>query len=280
MGGAISTFQQKRNKYRCKSQRRRMAKQAAESATRSCSSSSVRERHTMKFVIAWDFPDEISRPVSKGSSGTGSRLLDGFGAPPSWYDRMPSSSDFLQRQQSSSSTSRVDPPKQKTPSDVQEGSRRESMSVNFPKRMRPSSAASKVSSTNEGRRKRSAKVDSGQTDERPSSAHSRKAFPPKPAKREGRPPTPQGPAPPLQPPPSLHMPRLRSGLAAESEALRCLGLSAPVESLEELRRAYRQAALKCHPDRPQNHGMVDEATQKFQALCEAFDFLKSRLPSG
>lgn len=57
-------------------------------------------------------------------------------------------------------------------------------------------------------------------------------------------------------------------------ALACLGLQGKPEH-DEIRRAYKQAALKWHPDRPQNHGCTEEAKQHFLQVRAAFDFLQS-----
>jgi len=42
----------------------------------------------------------------------------------------------------------------------------------------------------------------------------------------------------------------------------------------ELQAAYRRAALRCHPDRPQNRGRQDAATAEFQQVKAAFDLLQ------
>jgi len=42
---------------------------------------------------------------------------------------------------------------------------------------------------------------------------------------------------------------------------------------EELKQAYRKAALRTHPDRPANQNRKDEATAEFQAVRAAFDLL-------
>eukprot|EP01047_Picozoa_sp_COSAG01_P128702 COSAG01_NODE_58084_length_308_cov_0.789474_1_plen_59_part_00 len=53
-------------------------------------------------------------------------------------------------------------------------------------------------------------------------------------------------------------------------------------SLAELRQAYRTAALRWHPDRPQNHERRAQATAQFQRAQEAFEQLSRELlaPSG
>jgi len=42
---------------------------------------------------------------------------------------------------------------------------------------------------------------------------------------------------------------------------------------EDLKQAYRKAALRTHPDRPTNQNRKDEATAEFQAVRAAFDLL-------
>jgi len=59
-------------------------------------------------------------------------------------------------------------------------------------------------------------------------------------------------------------------------ALDCLGLSGvDSPSADEVRRAYKQAALKWHPDRQQNHLCAEEAKERFQAVRAAFDYLQA-----
>jgi len=63
-------------------------------------------------------------------------------------------------------------------------------------------------------------------------------------------------------------------LATTHAALAALQLpttSTPL--LAELKAAYRRAALRCHPDRPQNRGRQDAATAEFQRVNAAFDLL-------
>jgi len=58
------------------------------------------------------------------------------------------------------------------------------------------------------------------------------------------------------------------------DALRTLGLpTGRVPPLAELKTAYRKAAMKSHPDRPQNRGRQAEATAEFQRVKAAFDLL-------
>ncbi len=72
-----------------------------------------------------------------------------------------------------------------------------------------------------------------------------------------------------------------SGTRAErrAAALAVLGFG-PTETPDHatLKNAYRQCALKWHPDRKQNHDRVEEATEKFQAAKEAFDALARAAP--
>jgi len=42
---------------------------------------------------------------------------------------------------------------------------------------------------------------------------------------------------------------------------------------EELKRAYKAMALKWHPDRPHNRHRNVEATKRFQAIKDAFEYL-------
>eukprot|EP00927_Polykrikos_kofoidii_P072200 TRINITY_DN68344_c0_g1_i1.p1 TRINITY_DN68344_c0_g1~~TRINITY_DN68344_c0_g1_i1.p1 ORF type:complete len:726 (+),score=108.71 TRINITY_DN68344_c0_g1_i1:122-2299(+) len=51
-------------------------------------------------------------------------------------------------------------------------------------------------------------------------------------------------------------------------------------SPEELRSAYKRAALRWHPDRRQNHGKEEVATQRFQEAREAFEFLSNGAVGG
>lgn len=55
------------------------------------------------------------------------------------------------------------------------------------------------------------------------------------------------------------------------EAIANLGLADDI-STEEVRKAYKQVALRWHPDRRHNHGNEEEATRRFQEAKEAFDF--------
>jgi len=73
-----------------------------------------------------------------------------------------------------------------------------------------------------------------------------------------------------QRPPAAKIP---AGPMTRMRALACLGLSGEPDEAE-VRRAYKQAALRWHPDRRQNHGRADEAKVRFQEVREAFDFLR------
>jgi DnaJ-class molecular chaperone len=59
---------------------------------------------------------------------------------------------------------------------------------------------------------------------------------------------------------------------ARASALLSLGLAGN-PSVDEIRRAYKQAAMLWHPDRPQNHGCAEEAKNQFQEIKTAFDLL-------
>eukprot|EP00931_Biecheleriopsis_adriatica_P107929 TRINITY_DN82272_c0_g1_i1.p1 TRINITY_DN82272_c0_g1~~TRINITY_DN82272_c0_g1_i1.p1 ORF type:complete len:410 (-),score=111.26 TRINITY_DN82272_c0_g1_i1:53-1282(-) len=60
----------------------------------------------------------------------------------------------------------------------------------------------------------------------------------------------------------------------QGAALARLGLTSNA-SREDVKRAYKQAALRWHPDRPQNHGSESEARINFERAKEAFDFLEN-----
>lgn len=81
--------------------------------------------------------------------------------------------------------------------------------------------------------------------------------------------------------PRPNVPPRTSGTRAErrAAALAVLGFG-PTETPDHatLKTAYRQCALKWHPDRKQNHDRVEEATEKFQAAKEAFDALARAAP--
>lgn len=69
------------------------------------------------------------------------------------------------------------------------------------------------------------------------------------------------------------LPPARSSTPTREAALTCLGLKGSPTG-EEIRRAYKQAALQCHPDRPQNHAIAEEAKANFQQVKAAFDLLQ------
>lgn len=46
-----------------------------------------------------------------------------------------------------------------------------------------------------------------------------------------------------------------------------------VPSMEEIRRAYRNMAMRWHPDRPHNRSVAVAATEMFQAAKDAHDYL-------
>jgi len=57
-------------------------------------------------------------------------------------------------------------------------------------------------------------------------------------------------------------------------ALATLGLTGDrVPPMAELKAAYRAAAMRSHPDRPQNRNRQREATAEFQRVKQAFDLL-------
>jgi len=92
--------------------------------------------------------------------------------------------------------------------------------------------------------------------------------PPRPGPPLGHSPRPSTAKPP-------QMPRRSGGdkLMSRPAALACLGLQGN-PTAEDLRRAYKEAALRWHPDRQQNHGNSDEAKQRFQEVQAAFELLK------
>eukprot|EP00930_Biecheleria_cincta_P095288 TRINITY_DN8726_c0_g1_i1.p1 TRINITY_DN8726_c0_g1~~TRINITY_DN8726_c0_g1_i1.p1 ORF type:complete len:895 (+),score=231.02 TRINITY_DN8726_c0_g1_i1:33-2687(+) len=78
-----------------------------------------------------------------------------------------------------------------------------------------------------------------------------------------------------QPPPSF-LPSAAG--VGKAKALRVLGFSAAQSvNAEDLRKAYRQQALRWHPDRPQNHGSEQDAKRKFLEVREAFEFMQACL---
>jgi len=90
-------------------------------------------------------------------------------------------------------------------------------------------------------------------------------------------PSPSFGAKPAPPPPKHPMfASLQGTVQSKPKALKLLGLG-PAQriSSEELRKAYRQQALKWHPDRPQNHGREEEANKKFLEIRESFEFMQA-----
>ena len=82
-----------------------------------------------------------------------------------------------------------------------------------------------------------------------------------------------GPAPGGGPPPRRPRAQMTRG-----KALRWLGFVAMQSPTgEELRHAYRRAALKWHPDRRQNHGREEFAKLRFQQVRDAYEFLEAEL---
>lgn len=66
---------------------------------------------------------------------------------------------------------------------------------------------------------------------------------------------------------------MAKGRMSRAQALVCLELAGnPCE--EELRKAYKKAALRWHPDRRQNHDRADEAKERFQEVRAAFEYLQ------
>jgi len=71
------------------------------------------------------------------------------------------------------------------------------------------------------------------------------------------------------PPPASN----NSGMNRE-KALQCLEISTPNPTDDDIRKAYKKAALRWHPDRRQNHSKADEAKEKFQEVRAAFEYLQ------
>lgn len=88
--------------------------------------------------------------------------------------------------------------------------------------------------------------------------------------RKPQPSVPREEAPPKQPEP----PSRKGGLTRE-EALRYLEIAGEDPTASELSKAYKQAALKWHPDRPHNHERQEEATKRFQQARAAFELLRA-----
>lgn len=66
---------------------------------------------------------------------------------------------------------------------------------------------------------------------------------------------------------------------AEERALLGIDPNANI-NLADLARAYRLQSRIWHPDRPQNHGNVAEATARFQAILQAYQNLQRRAQQG
>jgi len=65
------------------------------------------------------------------------------------------------------------------------------------------------------------------------------------------------------------------GFSVFSKARHGTELEHMVPSAQDLRRAYRRAAMRSHPDRRQNHGREEDAKRRFQDVRDAFEFLQS-----
>lgn len=61
---------------------------------------------------------------------------------------------------------------------------------------------------------------------------------------------------------------------SRAQALACLELAGN-PSQDEIRKAYKKAALRWHPDRRQNHDKAEEAKERFQEVRAAFEFLQT-----
>lgn len=85
-------------------------------------------------------------------------------------------------------------------------------------------------------------------------------------------------APAGQVPPMPPLPPPAVGQMTRAKAVKSLGLQATQRlTVEDLRKAYRQQALRWHPDRPQNHGNEEAAKRRFQEVRQAFEFLQASL---
>lgn len=76
-----------------------------------------------------------------------------------------------------------------------------------------------------------------------------------------------------QPPASSNGPTRASSLA-------CLGITSSDPTEEELRKAYKKAAMRWHPDRQHNHEHAEEAKQKFVEARAAYEYLLKGLPAS
>ena len=63
-------------------------------------------------------------------------------------------------------------------------------------------------------------------------------------------------------------------LGTRLESLALLGLDRDADD-DEIRKAYRTACLRWHPDRPANRGNVDQATRRFKEVQAAFKVISS-----
>eukprot|EP00931_Biecheleriopsis_adriatica_P101565 TRINITY_DN7667_c0_g1_i1.p1 TRINITY_DN7667_c0_g1~~TRINITY_DN7667_c0_g1_i1.p1 ORF type:complete len:854 (-),score=201.86 TRINITY_DN7667_c0_g1_i1:109-2670(-) len=99
-----------------------------------------------------------------------------------------------------------------------------------------------------------------------------------PAPRAYRAPPPAPKAPPVEPPPASALSLPQGGSMTRSKALKVLGF-APAQRVtsEDLRKRYRQQALRWHPDKKKNHERKEEASQKFVELRAAFEFMQGCL---
>eukprot|EP00929_Paragymnodinium_shiwhaense_P042380 TRINITY_DN21941_c0_g5_i1.p1 TRINITY_DN21941_c0_g5~~TRINITY_DN21941_c0_g5_i1.p1 ORF type:complete len:782 (-),score=196.96 TRINITY_DN21941_c0_g5_i1:212-2557(-) len=70
-------------------------------------------------------------------------------------------------------------------------------------------------------------------------------------------------------------PKDKARPAARRAALMQLGLQC-TGTPDEINKAYKQQAMKWHPDRPQNHANAEEAKEKFQEVQAAYSYLKPR----
>merc|ERR1719174_570327 len=98
---------------------------------------------------------------------------------------------------------------------------------------------------------------------------------PKPPPKSQCPPSPESASEsPPSPPKSAPPPKVNNTAMSFAAARECLGLTVPDPTMEQVRTAYKQAALKWHPDRKANHGKEAEATKKFQEARAAFELLR------
>lgn len=88
-------------------------------------------------------------------------------------------------------------------------------------------------------------------------------------KRTGSAPRPQP-----RPPPAQSSGPTRAG------SLACLGITSLDPTEEELRKAYKRAAMRWHPDRQHNHDHPEEAKQKFVEVRTAYEYLLKAFPGS